>query len=156
VHYLPAGWRDKAPDASWLKSSRHDQENILGICGVHNAPEIGYAFCPEVWGKGIATEAVQGLIKAYWETFPDGRPAIEVEGENYLEARTHRWNAASENVLRKNGFESWKQTGAESGRDTNGDELTGKTVSVWRLWKPGCVKNNTDSEQAMAATVHDD
>lgn len=63
MRYLPADWRNKEPDASWLKSSRQDQDSILGMCGVHNAPEIGYAFCPEIWGKGIATEAVQGLIK---------------------------------------------------------------------------------------------
>lgn len=156
MHYLPADWRDKEPDASWLKPSRHDQENILGMCGVHNAPEIGYAFCPEVWGKGVATEAVQGLIKAYWEAFPDGRPGIEFGNGDYLEARTHKWNAPSEKVLRKNGFEFWKETEAEPEREAKGEESKEKTVNVWRLWKPGCVKNKADSEDATVAKAHDD
>lgn len=145
MHYLPADWRDREPDASWLEASQHDQENILGICGVHNGPEIGYAFCPEVWGKGIATEALQGLIKAYWVTFPDGRPGNEFEVLNYLEARTHRWNAASEKVLRKSGFAFWEAQ-AEPGSDTKGEESKEKTANVWRLWKPGCAKNMIESK----------
>jgi len=127
----------------------------LGICGVHNAPEIGYAFCPEIWGKGFATEAVQGLIKAYWDAFPHGHPRIKGEDEDYLEGRTHRWNAASEQVLRKNGFEFWEGSEAEPKGDANGEEPGKEISNAWRLWKLGCVRNQVDSKEVTVAKAHD-
>lgn len=81
---------------------------------------------------------------------------VGVGGENYLEARTDRWNAASETVLSKNGFSLWKETGAEPERDAKGVVSAEKTVNVWRLWKPGCNENKVDSEETIAAKARDD
>lgn len=137
MHWLPEEFKDKEPDDSWLEPSEHDKNQILGLCGVWNAPELGYAFHPSAWGKGLATEAVGALTKEYWETFPNGHPALEREEErNYLSALTDKSNRASKNVLTKNGFQWWK----DFEDDIEIDE-TGKTrkdvFDMWRLWKPG-------------------
>lgn len=162
MHYLPSDWKDNEPDASWLQPSEHDQENILGLCGMLNAPEVGYSFAPEIWGQGIATEAVAGLIKAFWETFPSGHPALEDEQKVYLMARTNKWNFASEQVLKKNGFEWWEEIEDEVGGDVKPDDATkkeddvnrgvsgggkrGKAINVWRLWRSGYGDRNARTE----------
>lgn len=97
------------------------------------APEVGYTFDPSVWGKSIATEAIGGLVLAYWETFPDGHPCLEREEEMYLEGHTDRENLASQVVFRKNGFEFWKAV--EEANSVDGGEP--ETMLVWRKWRPG-------------------
>lgn len=57
--------------------------------------QLGYSFIPEVWGKGYATE----VSKAGVEYFHTGTPLTE------LYAVTETENVASENVLRKVGFQ---------------------------------------------------
>ena len=104
---------------------------------MHNPPELGYAFNPEVWGKGLATEAIRGMIEAYWETFPNGHPAVGDEERTYLMAYTEKSNLASEKVLRKNGFEFWKEKEDDEPLNAKGEEKEEKMLNVWRLWKPG-------------------
>ncbi|KAL8828884.1 MAG: hypothetical protein Q9191_002336 [Dirinaria sp. TL-2023a] len=134
VHFLPPEYKDQDPHPSWLVPSEEDRKSVLGLCGVHSAPEIGYAFHPSVWGKGIATEAIRGLIQAYWEAFPIGHPVLEGDEKTYLMALTDIWNRSSERVLEKNGFEFWKEQEKEDMRDDN-KRMT--ILHVWRLWKPG-------------------
>jgi len=56
---------------------------LIGVGGVMNAgltgqPEVGYLFRKEYWGKGIATEFVRAVTKAWW-ALP--RREVEVETE---------------------------------------------------------------------------
>lgn len=68
------------------------------ICPIPKEPEriqLGYSFIPEVWGRGYATEVSKGGV----EYFYNDTPLTE------LYAVTETENTASENVLRKVGFE---------------------------------------------------
>ncbi len=57
--------------------------------------ELGYWIGEPYWGKGIATEAVQYMLKYTFETFPE---LIRIY------ARVFEYNKASMKVLEKNGF----------------------------------------------------
>lgn len=52
--------------------------------------EIGYRFSPEVWGRGLATEAVQAFLAL-------------APGERVI-ARSHRDNLASRRVMQRSGM----------------------------------------------------
>jgi len=56
--------------------------------------EVKYAFLPEVWGRGLATEFVQGLID--WAKSAHGLPRVI--------ATVAPENLASQRVLLKSGF----------------------------------------------------
>ena len=103
------------------------------MCGAHTAPEIGYAFNPELWGRGYATEAIKGLVDKYWEVFPQGHPSLEGEEREYLVGYTARSNLASQAALKKNGFSFWKEI--EESPSLDGGEKV--MLMVWRRWKPG-------------------
>ena len=148
MHFLPAEYKDKNPSTSWLTPSEEDKNSVVGLCGVHNAPEIGYAFHPSVWGKGVATEAIRGLIKAYLEVFPSGHPALEGAERRYLVAYTDPWNGNSENVLKKNGFEFWREEEKEEESDGNRKSYV---LNLWRLWRPGFAspKESPDGDKVV-------
>lgn len=71
--------------------------------------EIGYGLNPEVWGQGLATEAVGALV-AWLHTRPDVQTVT---------AQTALSNRASERVLEKLGFvRTGKEWDAEDGELT--------------------------------------
>ena len=108
------------------------RSKFIGVCGGHRLPEIGYAFDPSVWGQGYATEAVEGFIQAYWNTLPKGFPGLEGEDRDFLMAVTGEDNLGSVTVMKRNGFEYWKEEEVD-------DELTGgkAMLTVRRVWRPG-------------------
>ena len=121
-------------------SARHDATRtgerppVIGMCGGTVLPELGYIFRPAVWGRGYATEALKGFLNWYWDTFPDGHPALQGEDKNYLKAVTgpRSDSASSIAVLRKCGFEYWKE------QEEDDNLGPGKVMLlVWRRWKPG-------------------
>jgi len=73
---------------------------VIGGCGFLGPPdatgsvEIGYGLVPSEGGKGIATEAVRGLLEAAWKD-----PAV-----NLVVAFPDRDNEPSQGVLRRVGF----------------------------------------------------
>ncbi|KAL9025182.1 MAG: hypothetical protein Q9196_005952 [Gyalolechia fulgens] len=120
--------------------NKSDQPEVIGLCGGTTLPEIGYIFRPSVWGRGYAQEALRGFIKFYWDTFPDGHPMIpNAEDRKFLMAVTGPSDgsataAASIAVLKKCGFEYWKE---QKEADSPGPGQRDIMLPVWRLWGPG-------------------
>ena len=75
VHHRPFSLPSNLSDL--LTPSDADKNAIIGMCGIYLPPELGYNFHPDTWGKGIATEAIAGLVKEYWERWPEGHPLLE-------------------------------------------------------------------------------
>ena len=76
-----------------------------GIPELEGYPEAGWAFAPDAWGKGYATEAMAAiLIWADDARLPETRCIIDPD------------NAASHNVATKLGFEKFTES-----RDVMGD-----------------------------------
>ncbi|KAL7906153.1 acetyltransferase domain-containing protein [Trichoderma velutinum] len=81
-------------------------------------PVVGYMFRSEFWGKGIATEVMSAVLKAYW-ALPREEVEIKVEkssveGESErqperITAITLDSNGPSQNVLSKLGFKLVKK-----------------------------------------------
>ncbi len=91
---------------------------VIGSCGISRAQEVFYFFGRSAWGKGYATEAMEGFIGLLFDRF----------GLDYLKADVFHDNPASRNVLGKLGF---VQTGEAMG--TSAARLEPETVSVYRL-----------------------
>ena len=104
---------------------------VIGLCGGHTLPEIGYIFDPSYWGQGYATEALKAFLKVYWDTWPRGYPSLKGEERFYLKAITGMDGHASMAVLRKCGFKYWKE---EEEENEKGEK---EVVWAWRLWGPG-------------------
>lgn len=83
---------------------------VIGGCGFLGPPdatgsvEIGYGLVPSQRGKGIATEAVDGLIAEAWRD-----TAVEV-----VFALTDQDNEPSQGVLRRLGFQQVASEGEET------------------------------------------
>ena len=149
MHHRSPSLKDSDMGPQLLSPSQEDKNAIIGMCGVHTAPEIGYAFCPEVWGKGLASEAIAGLVEKYWETFPDGHPSLQDDERGYLEAHTSKVNLASQGVLRKNGFEFWKEVEESSSVSGGPKEM----MMVWRRWKPGIENQSEGKNEEMDIAI---
>ena len=115
------------------KPSIQGSAKVIGLCGGHSLPEIGYIFDPSYWGCGYATEALKGFLEVYWETWPEGHPFLEGEESEYLKAVTGKDGHASMAVLKKCGFEFWKEEEEEN-------DIEGRVMLwAWRIWRPGYV-----------------
>jgi RimJ/RimL family protein N-acetyltransferase len=86
--------------------------------------ELGYLFKPSAWGKGVATEACQRLLRFAFEETPLDEIVAVIEKEN----------AASEHVLLKCGFVF------ESARRAYGIQLTS-----FRITRNSRVRSNSAS-----------
>ena len=77
-----------------------ESERMIGTCGFTrfhyeaDSAEIGYVIHPAYWGRGIATEAVEAVIRF-------GFQRLEL---NRIEARFMEGNTASRRVMEKNGM----------------------------------------------------
>ncbi|KAJ5380308.1 uncharacterized protein N7496_002736 [Penicillium cataractarum] len=75
----------------------------LGINALDPSPSIGYGIHPDFWGKGFISEALGGVIDAWWKL---ERKDIEGLGETEkLYAACNKANIGSLRVLQKNGFD---------------------------------------------------
>ncbi|KAF4768416.1 hypothetical protein HAV15_002938 [Penicillium sp. str.  len=97
--------------------SEDPTQRVIGAMGINAlspAPSVGYNIHPDFWGKGYATEAVAGIIDAWWKLdrmVLDGT-ASELEKEK-LFAACNRANIGSVNVLQKNGFSIYREQSIE-------------------------------------------
>lgn len=67
---------------------------IVGKVGLYRFPEIGFIFHPDVWGRGIAREALSAVLDH----------AVAVHGLDTVRADVDPRNAASLGLLRRLGF----------------------------------------------------
>lgn len=74
---------------------------VIGLIGAVRAPEVGYMFHADYWGKGYATEALQAFLPLFFAHYngEEGRERFE-----YAEALTDTELVASQKVLGKAGF----------------------------------------------------
>jgi len=82
--------------ASTSSSTNASAPVMIGSLGCPNPGELGYVFQPSSWGRGYATEAIKGFLKAYYD--------ILGAGAGNLIARTDVENTGSRRVLEKVGF----------------------------------------------------
>ena len=97
---------ERGPGASYkqhgdglLAVERLGDSTAIGICGLVrrdglDAPDLGFAFLPEAWGEGFATEASEAVLASCHGTEIDRVLAV-----------TSLTNEASMRVLEKLGFE---------------------------------------------------
>ncbi len=105
------------------------QPGVIGFCGIVHPggqvePEVKYAFLRSVWGRGIATETVSGLI-AY---------ATRRHRLSFLVASTAPENLASHRVLLKSGMRRGSVRANSDG-----------TRTQWFEWREG---ETTDPQPA--------
>jgi len=109
----------------FLKNLDGSEGNFIGDGGVHNLksdytgwPEFGYKLKKEFWGKGYATEFGKAFME-FWGDIPrkDVKIPVNPSSIDYQEslqvkerltAYTRNENLASQNVLWKLGFQSFK------------------------------------------------
>ncbi|QSS51870.1 N-acetyltransferase [Histoplasma capsulatum var. duboisii H88] len=96
------------------KSIPDTQEQLIGYVSVNMVvpcPEIGYSLLPESWGKGYATEALQMMLKIWWDlpkrndTESRGGDGGDGKRADKAYAVCQAGNHASRKVLTKAGFE---------------------------------------------------
>ncbi|GFF48512.1 acyl-CoA N-acyltransferase [Aspergillus lentulus] len=111
-----------------------EEDAVIGVLGVvaltpSGDPEVGYLFHPRAWGKGYATEALQGFSTAWWELLlpgPSISHGLEADEAFALFAVTEKINTASAKVLTKCG---WRVVGEDTEDDVE--------VLHWVLRRPG-------------------
>lgn len=118
-------------DGGFARASDQSLPKVIGICGGHDLPEVGYLWNESFWGHGYGTEALQAFVQAYWETYPEGFHGLEDDRKDFLSAWSHEGNNASHSVLRKSGFELVKEEPVDHPK-------LGKHMRFsWKLWRPG-------------------
>lgn len=63
-----------------VDKSSSEPQRVIGYMSINQVepfPEIGYSVHPDSWGKGVATEALQLMLKMWWSL-----PRRNLEGEN--------------------------------------------------------------------------
>ena len=88
------------------------RRKVIGTNGSSNSndlPDIGCAIGRASWRKGDASEALQGLIDAYWREYRSGNPGLEGDNRDILKADTRWNNYASQGALKKPGFDWYRE-----------------------------------------------
>src|SRR5688572_29521414 len=67
---------------------------VIGKAGLHRFPVIGFVFHPDVWGRGLASEALRTVVER----------AFGVHGLPWIEADVDPRNQASLTLLERLGF----------------------------------------------------
>lgn len=101
----------------------------MGVNALVPAPSLGYGIHPDFWGKGYVSEAVAGIVGAWWKLerkapeVPEGSgSSSEVEK---LFAACNTANIGSVKVLQRNGFKKMREI-----------PLEGDVVALFGVEKP--------------------
>lgn len=104
----------------WAIAYKTSPEFLIGTCGFHNfskennRAEIGYELSPEEWGKGLMTEAIQGIIAYGFETLKLHRIEAFIDPLNHASrALPHKNGMQTEGILRDYFFEKERFVDAE-------------------------------------------
>lgn len=115
VHFLPASFGEAEAQALIAEGDYHAVRDaagaeLLGVIGVHRREggghEVGYWFGAAARGRGVATEAVRGVVRALAAARPGGA----------IVAECRPGNARSLALLRRIGFRETGETGRRPGR----------------------------------------
>ena len=61
---------------------------VVGKAGLWRIAELGYILHPDHWGQGLAREALEAIISATWERYPDlNEITAEIDPRNIASAR---------------------------------------------------------------------
>ncbi|KAF2495406.1 acyl-CoA N-acyltransferase [Lophium mytilinum] len=71
---------------------------VIGVIGAMRTPEVGYMINTEYWGKGYASEALQGYMPIFFDHY-SGK-----ERHDYASALVDTTHTPSRRVLEKAGF----------------------------------------------------
>lgn len=104
----------------WAIALKETPALLIGTCGFHNfskennRAEIGYELAPELWGKGLMTEAIQCLIAYGFETLELHRIEAFIDPLNHASrALLNKSGMKTEGVLRDYFFEKGRFVDAE-------------------------------------------
>lgn len=86
------------------------------------APSIGYGIHPDFWGKGYVSEAVAGVVDAWWKL--ERKDSADCETERMF-AACNMANVGSVKVLQRNGFRILREI-----------PLEGNIVALFALERP--------------------
>jgi RimJ/RimL family protein N-acetyltransferase len=121
------------PDQWWMATVEEvDSDEVIGDLAVHqtsggHTAEIGYTFASGWWGKGLAVEAVDGLVD---RLFAD-------EQTTRLTGLLHPDNRASAQVLERTGFlfEGHTRLSYWLGDEVSDDWIYGMTRDDHEAWR---------------------
>ncbi|KAJ5732715.1 hypothetical protein N7493_004196 [Penicillium malachiteum] len=105
-------------------------QKVIGAVGVNSlvpAPSVGYGIHPDLWGKGYMSEAVAGVVDAWWKLERDskcGQQEVD-QSEEKLYAACNKANVGSVKVLLRNGFTIYEEI-----------PLEGDTVALFSMERP--------------------
>ncbi|KAJ5169504.1 Acyl-CoA N-acyltransferase [Penicillium coprophilum] len=104
-------------------------QKVIGAAGINAltpAPSVGYNIHPDFWGMGYATEAVAGIIDAWWKLDRMGfeGTVLELKKEK-LFAACNRANIGSVKVLQRTGFAIYHE-----------ESIEGDVVALFELDNP--------------------
>ncbi|KAJ5168315.1 Acyl-CoA N-acyltransferase [Penicillium canariense] len=120
---IVAGKVFQTPDASGalgrqfyfaIISAVDPAQKVIGVIGINAlvpAPSIGYGIHPEFWGRGYVSEAVGGVVDAWWKL--ERKKFEDLRETETLFAACNKANIGSIKVLQRNGFKILKETPME-------------------------------------------
>ncbi|OAL43870.1 acyl-CoA N-acyltransferase [Pyrenochaeta sp. DS3sAY3a] len=101
---------------------------VIGLIGAVRAPEIGYMFNADHWGKGYATEALRAFMPLFFKHYSGN----DYERFEYAEAHTDTELIASQNVLTKTGFVLFEKRE----KDFENPILGWRDTLIYRMYRP--------------------
>lgn len=94
---LEVGWARKGQWRKWIIEELANPGIAIGWIQLyveHGGYQLGFQFCPDVWGRGFATESIASVVEYAFTTME-----LEQVGASVQQA-----NVASKRALERNGF----------------------------------------------------